>query len=107
MEKDVTVSIKVKFHILMISIILTITITLLLAFTREEEWTPGDIFLCVLLGIYAFTIIPAFVRYAYTYKLWDIEEPKWYFYTRWVFLAIMIAPIYGPGFYFKPNREIN
>lgn len=107
MEKDVTVSFKVKFHILMISTLVTITIVLLMVLSYDEEWSSGDIFLCVLFGIYAFTIVPAFARYAYTYKLWDIEGSKWYFYCRWIFLAIMIAPVYGPGFYFNPKREIN
>ena len=106
MEKDVTVSFKVKFHILMISILLTIAVALLMIFGFDKI-EVGEIIICVFVGIYAFTIIPAFARYAYTYKLWDIEGSKWYFYSRWIFLAIMIAPIYGPGFYFKPNREIN
>jgi purine-cytosine permease-like protein len=105
MESNDGVSFKVKFHILMISIILTIAVVLLMIF-GFDKMEVGEIIICVLVSIYAFTIILAFARYAYTYKLWDIEESKWYFYCRWIFLAIMIAPIYGPGFYFKPKREI-
>ncbi|MCR5462382.1 MAG: hypothetical protein K6E87_04875 [bacterium] len=107
MEKNEIITFKAKFHIFMISSLLTLVVVLLLVFTREEEWTSGDIFLCVLLGVYAFTILPAFVRYAYTYRIDEIDGYRWYFYSRWIFLAIMIAPIYGPGFYFKPKREIN
>lgn len=106
MEKDVTVSFKVKIHILMISTLVTITIVLLMVLSHDEEWSSGDIFLCVLVGIYAFTILPSFIRYGYTYDLDKIDGYRWWFYTRWIFLAILIAPFYGPGFYFKPKREI-